>query len=1203
MIHNKKNRKYFLGILAATLLLGSRYVVAGVLVPGAPVVTCGEVADVGVYTLAANISTTTGPCLIVTSGGAVGSTTINGAGFTITGSINADGTNPGDPGHNFTLQNSTVVGTTSSNGEDDDGSCNQSGGNGGSIILQNASTTRIVANGGNDLSGCYGSGYGGSITFTNSTTTSIVVNAGSNINSGSGGVQAGFGGIITIASSSVPTLLSANGGSDTVGADGGNGGTISISAAAENLSTTTISAAAGLGAVGQGFSNGNAGTLTLSFASLITSTTTIFNNVSLTANNIFLGLINGVFNPFPLSGGGITDARECSIINSPGTYHLAQNLTGDCNVTSNGVIINGAGFTINGNVNASGTIPDDLTFNFTLENATVTGTTSVSGNVTILNATTSAISTNAISGSSVSGNAGSITITNSTTTSISANANTHGPHCGLCTPNSAAAGTITITNSTTGPISANSPLGAGSVGGNITISAGNLNLSSTTISATGSTNGTLTLNYNVLTSSNVTLSALSNIILNGPGNLPGSQGSFGGGAFLLTNTISNSAQCSLGRAGTYFLANSITGDCHVMAEGIVIDGAGYTINGNVIGDATQTGNSGFDFTLKNVTVTGTTTSNGSFLSSFVSNFIKAGSGGTITILNSTTSAIYSNAASCLNSLGVTCGSGGSVILQNSTTTSITVNGGNNHTVFNNNGIPGNAGTIVISTSSTGFLVANGGNGDTKGGNGGSITITHSSEMFASTTITANGGNATSCGYGGNGGSVVLIGSVYTGAILTQPGANQTAYGSGLCNETVYGYSSSGGPAGSSGTPGTTQIQIPSTPSVTPVSEPAAAPVTSVQAPTVFSSGGFSSIPLSTSTALTINSATNTPVAIPQKSFAAITSDVIAKVGQTADAIISSPVSKTVQTVGIFGGLLASVAAYSETIFTTPLAASESLLIPVRLWGLMLVGLGIRKRARRWGTVYDSVTKQPIDPAFVTAKDINGNVVAQSITDIDGRYGFLLPDGIYYLSAQKTNYEFPSKKIEGKVSDELYNDLYFGGPVVIRSGEVLDRNIPMDQKNFDWNEAVKKERHDLLFHTRHEKVWAITSNYIYSIGFIISVIATAFHPHWFNIVILALYIFILLPLEFRFKRKKLGHVTDAATHEPLSYAIIRVTAFDHQTVLRTGVCDVQGRYYCIIPKGRCFVDIEKKNPDGSYTKVYESQMIVNKSGIINSDFVV
>jgi len=52
-----------------------------------------------------------------------------------------------------------------------------------------------------------------------------------------------------------------------------------------------------------------------------------------------------------------------------------------------------------------------------------------------------------------------------------------------------------------------------------------------------------------------------------------------------------------------------------------------------------------------------------------------------------------------------------------------------------------------------------------------------------------------------------------------------------------------------------------------------------------------------------------------------------------------------------------------------------------------------------------------------------------------------------------------------------------------------------------------------------------------------------------------------------------------------------------------VTDERGRYYCIVPKGEYVVDIEKKNPDGSYTRIYESSLISSTSGIINRSFAV
>jgi hypothetical protein len=162
---------------------------------------------------------------------------------------------------------------------------------------------------------------------------------------------------------------------------------------------------------------------------------------------------------------------------------------------------------------------------------------------------------------------------------------------------------------------------------------------------------------------------------------------------------------------------------------------------------------------------------------------------------------------------------------------------------------------------------------------------------------------------------------------------------------------------------------------------------------------------------------------------------------------------------------------------------------------------------------------------------------------------------------------------------------------------------MDQKGFDWNEASKKERNAMLFHSKHEKPVAIISDYVYGLGLVISIIAVAVKPSAYNVSILIVYAMFLFFMKFSIKTKKLGSIMSKDTKEPLSYAIVRVTTTDHMVTLRSGVSDAQGRYYCIVPKGEYLVDIEKKNPDGSYSKVYESPKISSTSGIINTNFVV
>ena len=77
---------------------------------------------------------------------------------------------------------------------------------------------------------------------------------------------------------------------------------------------------------------------------------------------------------------------------------------------------------------------------------------------------------------------------------------------------------------------------------------------------------------------------------------------------------------------------------------------------------------------------------------------------------------------------------------------------------------------------------------------------------------------------------------------------------------------------------------------------------------------------------------------------------------------------------------------------------------------VLVLLGYKKRRPFWGTVYDSASKQPLDPVIVTLRDAQtGEVVEQAITDIYGRFGFLMRKGVFTLEPQKKGYRFPSAR--------------------------------------------------------------------------------------------------------------------------------------------------------------------------------------------------
>ena len=313
----------------------------------------------------------------------------------------------------------------------------------------------------------------------------------------------------------------------------------------------------------------------------------------------------------------------------------------------------------------------------------------------------------------------------------------------------------------------------------------------------------------------------------------------------------------------------------------------------------------------------------------------------------------------------------------------------------------------------------------------------------------------------------------------------------------------------------------------------------------------------------------------------------------------SVTTKAVSTVGATGGAIATVSAASS------FSLSDLFMVLIRLVGGIMTGLGIKKRITYWGVVYDSVTKQPLDPANVILKDMKGNFVASAITDIDGRYGFLVQKGLYMLEAKKTNYSFPSKKFTGKGKDEVYSDIYSGEEIEIKKeGEVLAQNIPLDPIKFDWNEFAKKDKTFMKFFSKWD-IWVREfSDLSFVVGFIIAIIAFIFAPYPYNTIIFVVYMFLLLLRVMGLKPKSFGHIVDGKTGNPLSFAILRIIMPSTNTEVGHKVADAYGRYYCLIPKGKYVIKIERKNDDASYSEVYTSEIIdASKKGIIKKKFEV
>jgi len=204
---------------------------------------------------------------------------------------------------------------------------------------------------------------------------------------------------------------------------------------------------------------------------------------------------------------------------------------------------------------------------------------------------------------------------------------------------------------------------------------------------------------------------------------------------------------------------------------------------------------------------------------------------------------------------------------------------------------------------------------------------------------------------------------------------------------------------------------------------------------------------------------------------------------------------------------------------------------------MLQVIGLKRRARVWGVVYDTATKRPVPAAKVELLSEDGRLLETRFADRDGRYGFLTtPQSVHQeemrvsVRAQKPGYRFPTTSVAADVDYVVYDRLYKGGVVTIRQDAVINYNIPMD--------PVSARRPSLsgwgssLVGTAGDRLLAF--------GFYVGLVAVPLNywlqPSGKNLAILIAFftanLFRLLVVY-----RPYGMTVDAATGKPLPFALV------------------------------------------------------------------
>lgn len=278
-------------------------------------------------------------------------------------------------------------------------------------------------------------------------------------------------------------------------------------------------------------------------------------------------------------------------------------------------------------------------------------------------------------------------------------------------------------------------------------------------------------------------------------------------------------------------------------------------------------------------------------------------------------------------------------------------------------------------------------------------------------------------------------------------------------------------------------------------------------------------------------------------------DVSERIGRFIDRGLNRPVE--------------SLAGIFTAIALVPLLWAAFEIVRVRSVGavayFLLQALGLKKKARVWGTVYDSRTKHPLAFARVQILDEANRVLENRFADRDGRYGFLLrppspnePVVKVRIVAAKQDYAFPSKEVGSGTDFVVYEHVYLGEMIEASSDTALTYDIPMDPV------AVEGRPARPPFAAVIGRTWETILNIGFYAGLILVPYNMILHPTTANLMIGVVFFganaFRVLKIY-----RPYGHIKDVASGQTVPFSL--VTLHDESGKrLSFAVSDEVGRYF-------------------------------------------
>ena len=294
--------------------------------------------------------------------------------------------------------------------------------------------------------------------------------------------------------------------------------------------------------------------------------------------------------------------------------------------------------------------------------------------------------------------------------------------------------------------------------------------------------------------------------------------------------------------------------------------------------------------------------------------------------------------------------------------------------------------------------------------------------------------------------------------------------------------------------------------------------------------------------------------------------VAVKTGEFVQHVIDNPVVEKINettvapTVAVIAAVnmatgfqLPNVLAYLRYIFAQP---------------LMLLR---RRKQKKWGVVYDSYTKQPLDLATIRLLDSkSGQILRTQVTDMQGRFFLIIDPGTYTLEVNKDGFSGFSQYLKHFIEDNNYINLYHGEEIKVgEDGLEVNYNIPVDPvlKEDTTEEVLREYAKNGL-----KKIVSMT-------GLIITVISFVISPKLFIGLLLVFHIFsysVIRRLAYQKIGGAFGKVIDALSERPLGKVVVRVFDAAYNKLINTTITDSKGRYAILVGPSVYYATYEKPN---------------------------